>query len=146
MVEIFPLFGIQRPHPLLAQHLDKADDAGERRAQLVGDVMHKIVAQGLSFDKGGIAVGQGAFHLNRGADIREGDERGTIRQGRQCAVQHFAIGAGHAPLEPDPRLGKAGDGTAQLGPYIGVGQQHGTGAGKGVHMWAGVELGKIQPP
>ena len=48
---VFELFGIERADPAIGEQLREADDVGQRRAQLVGDVLDEIVAQFLRADQ-----------------------------------------------------------------------------------------------
>ena len=69
---VFELFRIERANAFAGQELGEADDVGERRAQFVGDVVDKIVAQLFGRDERLIALGQSALDVDAGGDVERG--------------------------------------------------------------------------
>ena len=63
---------LQRAGRAVGQQFGEADDRGERRAQLVGDVVDEIVAQLFRVDERLVALGQRAFHRDGGGRVGEG--------------------------------------------------------------------------
>jgi hypothetical protein len=67
---IFELLRIERANASAREKLGEADNVGERRAQLVGDVVDEIVAQLLRRDERLIALGQRALDVDASGHIQ----------------------------------------------------------------------------
>ena len=93
---IFELLGIERTDAAGGEQLGEADDVGERRAQLVGDVVDEIVAQLLGRDERLIALGQRAFDIDAGGHVERGHQRRPVGQRQRGAVEDQPVG----PLDP----------------------------------------------
>ena len=95
--------------------MGEADDVGERRAQLVGDVLDEIDLDGVRLHQRFVALGEHALDVHRGGDVVEGDERRAIRKGHGAAVDDGIVSAGDAQ-RPRRAVVEGGDGGAQRLP------------------------------
>ena len=65
-------FALSGPAEPSVEQLGEADDVGERRAQLIGDVVDEIVAELFRVDQRLVALGQRAFDRDGGGHVGEG--------------------------------------------------------------------------
>ena len=80
VAEIFALLVGERAGRGLAEEMREADDVGERRAQLVGDVVDEIDLELVGGFQRLVALAQRALDIDRVGDVEERDERGAVRQ------------------------------------------------------------------
>ncbi len=116
MAGVVALVVVQRADRLLAELLREADDVGPRRAQFIGHVMDELLAQPRDALQSVVSLGQRPLDIHAGRDIREGDQRRSIRQRRGGAVEHRAVASLHVAAIILARIAHAGDGAADLGP------------------------------
>ena len=117
------------------QELGIADNGGERRAQLVGDIADKVALQPLSLGQSRRAFFDRLFQLARGGDVGKGDQGGAVRQGAGLIGDEAAVrgadlagnGGAHLGIRiADPRLQFAPEGAvmhqgqAKLGQAVEV--------------------------
>ena len=93
VAEIFALLLGQRPGDRIAQEMREADDVGERRAQLVRDVVHEIDLDLVGLFQRFVALAQRALDIDRIGDVLEGHQRGAVRQRHGGAIDHVAVAA-----------------------------------------------------
>ena len=72
------------------QQIGKADDVGQRRAQLVGDVLDEVVLQLVGHPQRFVLFGQRAFDAHAVGDVDEGQHRLRIRQRNDGEIQDEA--------------------------------------------------------
>ena len=101
--------GLSGPTPPSARQLGEADDVGQRRAQLVGDVVDEIVAQLLGADQGLIAFGQRALDVGARGDVEEGQQRRAVGQRQGGAIERQAVLARDPHLEAAPFIRQIDD-------------------------------------
>ena len=100
------------PVDRIAEEMREADDVGERRAQLVGHVVHEIDLELVGRLQRFVALAQRALDVDGVGDVLERHQRGAVGQRHGGAIDHVAV----APLEPaDDRLAivDRGDGRPQ---------------------------------
>ena len=92
------------------QALGEADDVGERRAQLIGDVGKEIGLQPV----GGLqrlgALAQGILDARRVGDIDIGEKRVAVGKRHRGEAEHHAVGPRDALLERLAAAYRGGDG------------------------------------
>ena len=118
-VDLRALLVGQRAGLLALQEFGIAEDGRERRAQLVGDVLHELVLQLVGGLQRFVLVLQRLLHLARGGHVHEGDQRRAVRQrlgdpgdGPVVRRAHHALvllavfrrGVGHAALDRRPDI------------------------------------------
>ena len=109
--------GLSGADGLVARSWREADDVGERRAQLVGDVVHEIVAQLRGALQRLVALGQRPLDVHARGHVDEGEERRAIRQRRGGAIDHRAVAALHAAGQAHARMSaRPGDRAARSRP------------------------------
>ena len=77
----------------IEQQMREADDVGERRAQLVGDVLHERALEPVGVLQRVGALDQRALDVHRVGDVLERHQRGAVGQRRGGAVEHAAVEA-----------------------------------------------------
>ena len=120
---VFELLGVERADAAVGEQLGEADDVGQRRAQLVGDVIDEIVAQLLGADQRLIALGQRALDVGAGGHVEEGQQRRAVRQRQRGAVERQTVLARHPHLEAAPLVGQIDDARPQPVPQLAVVEQ-----------------------
>ncbi len=75
----------------VAEEVREADDVGERRAQLVADVVHEIDLDRVGGLQRLVLLDQRALDVHAVADVHEGDQRGAVRQRHGRHVDHHAV-------------------------------------------------------
>ena len=125
---IFALARIERADRLVAEELREADDVGERRAQLVGDVVHEVVAQPRGALQRIIALGQRALHVHARRDVDEGEERRAVGQRLRGAVDRGAVPPLHAAGQAHAHVGEARDRAADVDPGLVLRREQTAGA------------------
>ena len=130
IASVFTLFGIERAGRGIVKKLNEADNIGQRRAQLVRDMVDEVIAQSFSVAQRLIAVAQrlvafrqGAFDIHAGGRVDEGEKGRTIGERRGSAIEHRPITARETPFEPHPLVRQSRDGGAQRRPSFLVGKQ-----------------------
>ena len=104
-----------RPDMRIEQQMREADDVGERRAQLVGDVLHEIALEPIGVLQRVVALDQRALDIHAVGHVLERHQRRAVGQRHGRAIDHAAV----EPFEPRrDRLAPVdpGDGAAQLRP------------------------------
>ena len=130
IARIFALLVVERADRRIVEKLDEADDIGQRRAQLVGDMMDEIVAQLFGIAQRLVAVAQrliafrqGAFDIHAGGRVDEGEQGRAVGKRRRGAIEHGPVAAHETAFEPDALVRQSGDGGAQRAPSFFVGKQ-----------------------
>ena len=108
---------LRAPNVSLATHLGQADDVGERRAQLVGDVLDEVGLQPVGRLQRLVALLQDALDAGRIGDVDEGQHRHAFRQRHGRIVDDAAVGAVHAAGDRLVVV-EVGDGGADVVPGL----------------------------
>ncbi len=81
MLDIFRLPLVERAERGRFQEIGEADDIGQRRAQLVGNVLDEIVLDLIGLLQRGVLLGQRAFGQNAVGHVDEGQHGLRIGSG-----------------------------------------------------------------
>ncbi|MNI20817.1 hypothetical protein D3C73_743130 [compost metagenome] len=113
MVDIFGLPVVQRSDTGRLQKVGKADDVGQRRTQLVGNVLDEIVLQLVGLSQRLVLFLQRLFRLHAGRLVDEGQHCLCVRQRRHRIVEdqagielERAVECRSLVIESGKRLGK----------------------------------------
>ena len=137
-----------RPDRGIEQQVGEADDVGERRAQLVGDVLHERALDAVGFLQRIGAFGQRALDVDRIGHVLERDERGAVGQRRGHAIEHAAVGA-FEPRRDRLAAFERRHGAAQARPERVVAVERAAPAEHGLDMrllGRAVERFRLEPP
>ena len=104
------------------QAVGKADDGGQRRAQLVRDIGQKSGFQPIGVFQRLGAFAQGMFDAGGIGDVAIGDQRIAIGQGRLGEIEDAAIAARDARPRRVSGVIERGYGAFQPLPHIVIGQ------------------------
>ena len=115
---IFTLLLVQRSDRAVAEKLNEADDVGERRAQLIADVVDEIIAQLFGSEQSCVHVGQRALDIHARSHVDEGEQCCAVRQRQRGAVKHRTIGAFEPPLEAGTAFGQTGNDCTKRAPRL----------------------------
>ena len=118
VIGVFPLPGVQRADRLVAEKLGEADDGGERRAQLVGDVVDEVVPEVGGALQRVVPLRQRPLDVHARGHVDEGQERGAVRQGLGGAVEDDAVAPLEPQAEPGAQVREAGDRAPDLRPGL----------------------------
>ena len=88
VADVIVLLRRQRPGEAQLQAFGEAEDRGERRPDLVGDVGEEHVLEAVRGLQRIGTVTQRALHAGRVRDVREGEERVAVRQRHGGVLQH----------------------------------------------------------
>src|SRR5437868_371019 len=91
VLQVFGLFRGQRAGRGIAQEMREADDGGQRRAQLVGDVVDEIHLHLVSRLQRLVAFAERPLDIFGIGDVLECQHGGAVRQRPGHAVQHAAV-------------------------------------------------------
>ena len=125
---IFDLLRIERANASAREKLGEADNVGERRAQLVGDVVDEIVAQLFRCDQRLIALGQRALDVDARGHIERRHERRSVRQRQGGAIEDEPVRALDPRRPALAMVGKIDDHRLKLVEQLGVAAQRLAGA------------------
>ena len=106
---VLALLVVERADVGVAQELGEADDVGERRAQLVGNVVDEGVLERVGGDQRLVALDQRALDLDSVGDVDEGDHGLAVGQRHGGVVDDAAVGTLHAAGDRAAVLVDAGD-------------------------------------
>ena len=143
---VFELLGIERSDAAVGQELGEADDVGQRRAQLVGDVVDEVVAQLLGADQGLVAFGQRALDVGARGHVEEGQQRRAVGQRQGGAIERQAVLARDPHFVAAPLLRQIDDPRAQAVPQLPVVEQRRAQAGDCVDVWPIGVARRLEPP
>ena len=93
--KVFPLLLVQFTDARALEQLREADDARERRAQLIGHVADELALEPVCRDERLIALLECAGVALGDRDIGEADERAAVRQRQRGIIDHALIRARH---------------------------------------------------
>ena len=110
--------GLSAPDGLVAEELREADDVGERRAQLVGHVVHEVVAQPRGALQRIVALGERALDVHARGHVDEGQERRAVGQRLRGAVEHRAVAPLDAAGQAHAHVGQARHRAADVDPGL----------------------------
>ena len=116
MLQIFELLRRQLAGDAERQRLGKADDVGERRPQLVGDVGEEIGLEPVGGHQRLVALAQRLLDAGAGGDVDEGQERVAVRQRHRGVVEDHAVIAGQPALQRAPAAVERGGDDLDLVP------------------------------
>ena len=136
---------VERPGGVVAEEMRKADDVGERRAQLVAHMVHEIDLDLVGVFQRLVALAQRALDVDGVGDVLERHQRGAVRQRHGRAFDHAAV----APLDlaVDRRAAvDRGDGHAQRRPHRVVAGERVAPADHRLDMRALLQRGRIELP
>ena len=118
VIGIFALARIERADRLVAEKLREADDVGERRAQLVGDVVHEFVAKPRGAFQRIVALGERALHVHARRHVGEAQERRAVGKRLRGAVESGAVAPLDAAGQAHAHVGKARHRAADVDPRL----------------------------
>src|SRR5262249_48056594 len=84
--QVLALLGVERAERRVVQQFGKPDDVGQRRAQLVGDVVDEIDLDPVGGLQRLVALAQRALDVDRVGDVREGGHGRAVGQRHGGAV------------------------------------------------------------
>ncbi len=123
MLDIFALARRQRPGRRQRQQLGEADDVGQRRAQLVGDVLDEIVLQLVGLLQRLVLLLQRPLDVDAVGDVDEGHHHLAVGQVDDRVAQHRAVDQFGLAVAVAALVVEAGDGGDEARPRAVLGQR-----------------------
>ena len=134
VIRIVALTGIERADRLVPEQLRKADDVGERRAQLVRHVVDEFVAQSRGPLQRFVALGQGARHVDARGDVDECQQGCAVRKRLGGAFEHRAVAPVDTAIHAHAKVGEPGHRAAQIHPGLVLRCEEAAGADHRIDM------------